>query len=83
MTLDQAWREAEAALPEGWIMAGVELCGPTPMQRHEFRATAWGPWLPNDRNCDTRDGYGDTPIAALRELVYQLYVSRRLEGTHD
>lgn len=27
MTLDQAWREAEAALPEGWIVAGVELCG--------------------------------------------------------
>lgn len=71
-SLDAAWKAAEAALPEGWIVAGVDHAGPSPMMRREFVASAWGPWLRSSRSVDATYGYGDSPITALTDLVSAL-----------
>jgi hypothetical protein len=62
MTLDAAWAEAEAALPEGWRLS---LATNPP----EYGATAWSP-DPSEPYAVGRDG--DTPAAALRALALAL-----------
>ena len=61
MTLDEAWAEAEAALPEGWRITAI--VGPV-AGRGEWTASAYG-YVPEDR------AYADgpTPVAALRALA--------------
>ena len=61
--LDEAWREAEAALPEGWVITDlvlVALDGVTRWKAVAGRATGEGP----------------TPAAALRALAARLTESR-------
>jgi hypothetical protein len=66
--LDVAWHEAEAALPKGWVVAGVSR-GVAPMQFNEWTADAFGPWHRSSRSRDSNSGYGDSPAAALRALA--------------
>lgn len=66
MTLDKAWDEAEAALPDGWSLG--MLWGTTASERWGAMACPWPP-KPNDSH---EFGGGDTPIAALRQLAGRL-----------
>jgi hypothetical protein len=59
--LEQAWREAEAALPEGWAIRSLI--------RTVVREVVW--WdvvaaAPNNRRINV--GKGNTPTAAIRDL---------------
>ena len=70
--LDAAWAEAEAALPEGWVL---ELASPNPNDlRPTFRAETW-----NGKGGVT-GGYVKadelTPAAALRALAERLRANR-------
>ncbi len=72
-SLDAAWQEAEAALPEGWVVEGtrrVLMAGLPKMQR--WGATAC-PLTPKGRNWrgiyETQYADGPTPAAALRALA--------------
>jgi hypothetical protein len=62
MTLDEAWKEAEAALPEGWVIRAVE--------RHWPPEGSWMAWA--HRYNIVRSGTGPTPAAALQELAASL-----------
>jgi hypothetical protein len=59
-SLDAAWAEAEAALPDGWNVHGVERIGVG-----NWHAAAW-PLV------DAVHGHGPTPAAALRALAERL-----------
>ena len=66
-SLDAAWQEAEAALPEGWGMqlirgANVQTGERTP----DYRAISFSGTMP------VTDGYGPTPAVALRALAARL-----------
>ncbi len=65
--LDAAWREAEAALPDGWVMLELRNTG----YRGEGER-----WLamasPADDYMRFCSGYGDSPAAALRALAIDL-----------
>ena len=72
-SLDAAWAEAEAALPEGWWIARIELSGMTTedMGGHRGRLTWWEAWASGPKGKDAK-GVADTPVAALRALVAKL-----------
>jgi hypothetical protein len=58
-SLDDAWAEAEAALPEGWIVrleGGLDHTYASAFAHADYRVVA----------------YGDTPVAALRALAAKL-----------
>lgn len=88
-SLDAAWAEAEAALPEGWVLLGVN------------HAVPWGPYLPRLQggevfhepayHASAREDWsqqklhvaaktavvgGATPAAALRALAARLREAR-------
>lgn len=72
VTLDEAWAEAEAALPEGWTLE-VGLWSAEPNRRATmlpYEATA-APYVhdPWESGCI---GRGDTASAAVRELTAAL-----------
>ena len=78
--LSEAWDEAEAALPDGWVIEGtrrVLMAGLPNMQR-------WGasacPLTPKGRNWrgiyETQFADGSTPVAALHALAQRLRESR-------
>ena len=77
-SLDAAWAEAEAALPEGWTLGGVQRSnqrGQT--KRQAYISTAWGGILAGQTAVlatprGRRIAYGDTPAAALRALAAKL-----------
>jgi hypothetical protein len=86
--LDAAWAEAEAALPEGWIVFGVAKGYETDdgwAPEDEWRATAVRP-EPDQFRSDGRavsvetitaeQGKGETPAAALRALAAKLREAR-------
>ena len=63
-SLDDAWKAAEAALPEGWT-------GPVVRRSYDFPDTYWA--LAEEVQGDSfREGYGDSPAAALRALAARL-----------
>lgn len=67
-SLDAAWAEAEAALPEGWYM-GVQHSND---DRGEYMAIAADMvWL-TETLTDDYHCYGPTPAAALRALAARL-----------
>jgi hypothetical protein len=79
--LDEAWAEAEAALPEGWRIFSVSEPAETrPLDgKRNYWAQAHGPVV--KRRCDMdrdheeyprENGYGPTPAAALRALAARL-----------
>jgi hypothetical protein len=66
--LDAAWAEAEAALPEGWVL---ELATPNPHEpRPTHRAEAWNGNGGVTRGYVKADEIG--PAAALRALAVRL-----------
>jgi hypothetical protein len=82
-SLDAAWAEAEAALPEGWALAGLEQRWPDWDDRGNGIGVPW--WdVSADSNatvgCATcgsdvlkyHDASGPTPAAALRALAEKL-----------
>ena len=86
-SLDAAWAEAEAALPEGWaigaVTRNVEGHGRTHGQAwwcSAFRLRAGAPLLPDkaasrkswDDPLRRQIAYGPTPAAALRALAAKL-----------
>lgn len=79
MTLDEAWAEAVAAVPDGWLFHGVSL------PDNSMDGGGWGPgWAASASwpdhceydDCDHDEAYrvglGDTPAAALRALSVKL-----------
>jgi len=72
-SLDAAWAEAEAAMPEGWWMARMELSGMTTedMGGNRDRLTWWEAWARGPKDKDAK-GVADTPAAALRALAAKL-----------
>jgi hypothetical protein len=82
MTLDTAWAEAEAALPEGFVVDGLRRLYVDGEPTNEWIARATDP--PHRTNLDaTRAdmpkvvGQGPTPVAALRALTASLRASVR------
>jgi hypothetical protein len=75
-TLDAAWAEAEAALPEGWVcgVQGTDLA--VPGRLYDAWAGVGRHWDEHaGRLADTPPecfGFGPTPAAALRELAARL-----------
>lgn len=69
--LAAAWAEAEAALPEGWRLYGVQYTGDEPWSLRVWRA--WAGLVPygEDEN-PYRASVGYTPAAALRALAAKL-----------
>ena len=64
--LDAAWAEAEAALPEGWVLQGI-----TPSRAEwEALASSWTARAGDKQ--DWQAGAGPTPAAALRALAAKL-----------
>ena len=61
-SLDAAWQEAEAALPEGSRIDDL----------HEVSRGLWRASAPDSRQWDIFEGYGPTPVAALRALAAKL-----------
>lgn len=61
-SLDAAWAEAEAALPEGWYISNVR--SKSPGGRWSASATLHG----HDTGANY-SGFGETPPAALRALA--------------
>jgi hypothetical protein len=81
--LDEAWREAEAALPEGGRLhlqqrAGEETVemedGQTWVARQGRPAGAYEAWATN-RSVSLGFAYGDSPVAVLRALAARLAAS--------
>ena len=72
-SLDAAWAEVEAALPEGWWIARIELSGMTTedMGGNRDRLTWWEAWARGPKDKDAK-GVADTPAAALRALAAKL-----------
>ena len=73
-SLDAAWAEAEAALPEGWELTQLDLL--------YYPRRLWRAWiLPKDRTAKVWDTFetaeAETPAGALRALAAQL------RGFHD
>jgi len=68
-TLDAAWAEAEAALPDGWAFR----CGSRGLDG--YRAVAFLTHAPTEaemRATPDVTGYGPSPVAALRSLAERL-----------
>jgi hypothetical protein len=74
--LDEAWAEAEAALPEGWFIERLWL-NPRPTWEARSQSTAmrtishqkdYG-WTTTRPNILPISGRGDSPAAALRALA--------------
>lgn len=67
VSLDSAWAEAEAALPDGWDLSGVENAS-------EGSGRYWtaGAFLPWDESAHDVIADGPTPAAALRALAAKL-----------
>lgn len=70
--LDAAWREAEAALPEGWCDLAVYHYDPDPGDQHEPGHYGAKTMDPADGGRSAIYGYGTTPAAALRALAAAL-----------
>lgn len=68
-TLDAAWAEAEAALPEGWRLA-IDPYYPTGWEAHAYDINE----VPTSARSDHSTGacFGPTPAAALRALAAAL-----------
>ena len=83
-SLDAAWAEAEAALPEGWLLWGVRFRAPAP-SRKTGQYEAWAgpvgltdaaPWPRPSRGLS---GYSaSTPATALRALAARLKAAEAL-----
>ena len=65
-SLDAAWAEAEAALPEGWRLASLLSPGD-----YSFDERGWEMHAQNEDG-KTRRAHGPTPAAALRALAEKL-----------
>lgn len=61
-SLDAAWAEAEAALPEGSHVDDL----------HERTPGLWRASAPDGKNWGTFEGYSDSPAAALHALAEKL-----------
>ena len=66
-SLDAAWAEAEAALPEGWAVDMLKLLSNRTWVAWASHHVLTRPW--EQRN---REGVGPTPAAALRALAARL-----------
>lgn len=80
--LDDAWKRAEAALPEGWLFHGVALADHSMDNDDVTTGNGWGPdWVASMSwpghceydDCDHDDAFrvecGPTPAAALIALA--------------
>ena len=67
MTLDEAWQEAEAALPEGWKL----------IQLMDDPTGGWAAFAAPTHSGTEVEGNGPTPAAALHALA------EALRGTTD
>jgi hypothetical protein len=79
LSLDAAWAEAEAALPEGWVLLGVNHAVPEPslplvFVEPPFHASAREQWDRARPRVTAKSvvAGGDTPAAALRALTAKL-----------
>jgi hypothetical protein len=59
--LSQAWVSAEAALPLGWTLMGLQRDA----HAERWTATGAGPMQPTD----AATGHGDDPVQALQRLA--------------
>lgn len=74
-SLDAAWAEAEAALPEGWAIDGLyRVVARTSLEREWEVIVHEDDWQGDE---DNHHGRGPTPAAALRALAAKL---REREG---
>jgi len=80
-SLDAAWAEAEAALPEGWQIITLEWAGmitdylgePIPEDGEDWRAIADALGKEDDDEAEEiRYARGSSPAAALRALAVKL-----------
>jgi hypothetical protein len=72
-SLDAAWAEAEAALPEGWAIDGVMRGDPGPWVASSTASVISAHIADDWRWAESHhDGYGPTPAAALRDLAAKL-----------
>ncbi|MDP2622294.1 MAG: hypothetical protein Q8Q29_00650 [Actinomycetota bacterium] len=73
MTLDEAWAEAEAALPEGWRIDTLRI-GRNYPHEPEVEWVVWAekPDYFAPRDGRTAFGSGPTPTAALQALAAAL-----------
>lgn len=69
-SLDAAWAEAEAALPEGWAIDGLyRVVARTSLEREWEVIVHEDDWQGDE---DNHHGRGPTPAAALRALAARL-----------
>jgi hypothetical protein len=66
-SLDDAWAEAEAALPEGWAWGHVQLLVDDDGTNPEWQALVGCP-----STNETESALGPSPAAALRALAEKL-----------
>ena len=64
-SIDGAWREAEAALPEGWLLSLVSRAG-------QYMAEAWEDDEAYASGEATYEVHADTPAAALLAIAARL-----------
>jgi hypothetical protein len=67
-TVDAAWAEVEAALPDGWYVGNLSNRPYINEPRRVWLAQAYEP----DERMAFTAGFGDTPAAALRALAEKL-----------
>lgn len=68
-SLDAAWAEVEAALPEGWELRTIEFDGLNGAERVDCRA---GLYHRGMGRLENHWGDGPTPVATLRALAAKL-----------
>jgi hypothetical protein len=73
-TLSLAWTNAEAALPSGWRLRGVELLNHFAKQGAPLPADVWHAWASAHRHGEGSEVYGagSTPVHALDDLAEKL-----------
>ena len=74
--LSEAWAEAEAALPEGWVIWGLQRFAGADPAKDVFSVWA-NRW---ERGAKGASGSGPTPAAALRALAEKLRLPEVPEG---
>ena len=73
-TLSYAWTSAEAALPLGWRLRGVELLNHFTKLGGPLPADVWHAWASERRHGEGSEVYGagSTPVQALNDLAQKL-----------
>jgi hypothetical protein len=77
--LDAAWKVAEAALPEGWLLGSVARSAAYRGSWVAWATMTLTPAAPPSWYDRNTSGFGDTPAAALHALTARLEDQRAIE----